>query len=351
MEKFPHLPDEGDYGVNFNPNEWLEQQTDGGEARTRRDIIAPAHTVTLSFTCNPKKYAEIVAFVGDYVGRNCEPFLIDLQIYSNAYTEETVVLVPDSFNLVSHNALNYVVSMEVEIDPNGEPLEYSGDAVVLHVRLDDVDGFTDLTGRHTVTPQGAIAAGTTAGLFGRQATAFAANNYLRVTGNLGDFGQGTAFTWEVFGKLTGFYTGTLGYTSAEFLGNDSWEWKTEPLDSTLNVDAGSGIISLGNVEDWGGADPETDTPIGAGFHFYSVSWDGVYKYAHIDGKQVAKVASTNPLLAGNGALCMGRSGDNTTSSGFPFWFVGAMQEMRMSQGLCRYTEDYTVPAEPFVADY
>lgn len=121
MEKLLHKPDEGDYAVNFNPNEILELYTPGGENRTRRDLIDPAHTVTLTFTCEHLKYAEIVKFVGDYVGRNCEPFLIDLQLYASAYTEETVILVPNSFRLVSHNALQYVLSMEVEVATAGDP--------------------------------------------------------------------------------------------------------------------------------------------------------------------------------------------------------------------------------------
>jgi hypothetical protein len=213
------------------------------------------------------------------------------------------------------------------------------DDVVLHMRMDAVDGFTDLTGRHTVTVSGALTPGGASGLFGRGATQFSSGNYLRVTDNLDDFTVDTGYTFESWMAIDG--------ASAEVAqcvaGTDPWEWFS--FDSAASG-PNTFLNKTGSGFSFGGGEATPPAMVGAGLIHVAIGCDSVNNYAAVNGKLYI---TPGPILFGNSTLCIGRNGDAPTLAGFPYWLLGRLQNLRFTQTHWRYGSGatYSVPTGRF----
>jgi hypothetical protein len=81
------------------------------------------------------------------------------------------------------------------------------------------------------------------------------------------------------------------------------------------------------------------------FNSYAMTFNGTTLYGFINGKLVSTTSTTNPFWAK--LIRMGTNGDRALQNGWPYPLRGAIEEVRFTRGVARYTADYTPATVPF----
>lgn len=207
-------------------------------------------------------------------------------------------------------------------------------SVVLLLHMDGVDGstlFSDVSGK-TIKPQGSVKILSPGGQFGGAASFNGNGDYLTID-NSADFDFGTAdFTIECWIRPELEPSRSRGIICKV---SPSLEASTLILtqDNKINFGAhgfagitGDSIITLGN------------------WHHIAVSRNQGTARLFIDGKLNGTLAFPespsygNPLYIG----CL-----DPTNTDYSFWFKGLIDEVRISKGVGRYNDSFSVPNAPF----
>ncbi len=216
-------------------------------------------------------------------------------------------------------------------------------SVVLAMHMDDV-GLTDLKG-HVVTLVGNVVRSSTQSKFGGYSAKFdGAGDYLSLSYS-SDFDIGNVFTIEGWANATAFPS-TDG-TSARLVSR--WDFLNSKRAYYVQITRASGVIKLDASVSPDGSSlnavvvsaPITGVSTGQWFHF-AVVHTGASLLAFINGTLGGTVSTTiNPFNTDSTLLVGSMQGDTAN------YFNGYIDDIRITKGFARYTENFTVPTEAF----
>lgn len=123
MEKFPFVPENSSYTVNYDSGV-ISTKLRGGSARYRRDVLGTNAIINANWIFNPQEFKYAKAFY-DYIAlKGAVPFLIDLIVDDDVLTEHTAHFIPNSFKLTSQKGLAFFVSATLDVKQNNSNEEY-----------------------------------------------------------------------------------------------------------------------------------------------------------------------------------------------------------------------------------
>lgn len=123
MQKLLTAPDENGYSVTENQAMLLTAALDGGNDRTRLDIIdGGSRIVTLQWSGSFTRYKTVRDFITENLGLNCEPFLMDLKISSSIYLEYICTLVPDSVKFTNTEGISFYITATFEVNARDDEI-------------------------------------------------------------------------------------------------------------------------------------------------------------------------------------------------------------------------------------
>lgn len=219
---------------------------------------------------------------------------------------------------------------------SGTDLEFSSVVALLH--FDGADGsttFVDVKG-HTFTAVGNAQIDTAQSLFGGASGLFdGAGDYIWAADSADwDFGTGD-FTVELAIRFASVPVNAVMTMISTYAGSDSgWE-----IQYRTDVGAGNRLtFGVGDASNNFAWSPSTNT-----WYRVAVSRSGTNLRAFIDGTQIGSTITNSSDLTSTAALWIGA----LNAGGAIQFFNGWLDDLRITKGVARYTENYTVAAEPF----
>ena len=198
-------------------------------------------------------------------------------------------------------------------------------------------GLTDEAG-HIFTSNGATNFDT--GVFG-QCAIFTGNNYIfTLNGNDFDFLLGD-FTVEQFVKFTGLPSNNVYAIAGNYANNDGWVFQ-------LRDDEGEGSRLRFSIGDNKFTDRAWTPSLNTWYHLVATRQNGLV-YIFVNG-----ILLVGPsVLADNIQATTGNTlniGALKYTSSVIQYFKGSVDELRITKGVARYTENFTPPDGPFLSN-
>jgi hypothetical protein len=227
----------------------------------------------------------------------------------------------------------------MRLKPGAGDASYS--SVKLLLDLDGTNGSTTITdfssSPATMTAFGGASISTTRSKYGG-ASLFLDGNNGRVNSNRQIAMGANAFTVEAHIRPTGAQTGRILNAQNSTTTNAVFSFRvdsTGALNATLRNSGGTGLMSLTTAT---GLIAMNDTV----WYHVAVTRDGSGRVdIWIDGTSVSNTTSTtSPDLAGNTYMV----GSQYASAE---WFKGYIDNLRLTEGVCRYTATFTPPAAAY----
>lgn len=110
-------PSQSGYSVK-KPNEFIQVELDGGEARTRRDKIGATYTLRCQWECTPKQYTTLSGFFRDRLQSGVRIFRIPLLIDVPALVPYRARFLGEPEELAQNEGLLHTVRATLEVIPN-----------------------------------------------------------------------------------------------------------------------------------------------------------------------------------------------------------------------------------------
>lgn len=125
MEKLSIPPDFASYSV-VDSTAPLYQPLDGGRGRQRGDMLDGTRFATVQWSGGRKMFNYLRDFYEAFVGRNGEPFLIDLISATSQLVEYTCLGFVSFKKIASQDGISFKVQAQLEIVPNTEDSFWPG---------------------------------------------------------------------------------------------------------------------------------------------------------------------------------------------------------------------------------
>lgn len=122
LDKLMIPPDENGYSITENSGGLIEVVLDGGSPRTRLDELDGSRTITLQWSGRPQRWKTVNDFFRKNMGRNYEPFLLDLIIATAEYQEYTCNLIPDSIKTSTPEGIAWIIQAQLEVQSDDDEL-------------------------------------------------------------------------------------------------------------------------------------------------------------------------------------------------------------------------------------